>query len=98
MGTSVNSNEPCDKETNDFLVLAQEKNICFLVIGRMPAMMSSEAAKNHGSLENWELRRANARDDEKHAGDARKRIEREWRRHGRQERLLRSPWRRQECR
>ena len=30
----------------------------------MPAMMSSEAAKNHGSLENWELRRANARDDE----------------------------------
>ena len=24
--------------------------------------MSSEAAKNHGSLENWELRRANARD------------------------------------
>ena len=64
MGTSANSNEPCDKETNDFLVLAQEKNICFLVIGRMPAMMSSEAAKNHGSLENWELRRANARDDE----------------------------------
>ena len=62
MGTSANSNEPCDKETNDFLVLAQEKNICFLVIGRMPAMMSSEAAKNHGSLENWELRRANARD------------------------------------
>ena len=30
----------------------------------MPAMMSSEAAKNHGSLENWEMRRANARDDE----------------------------------
>ena len=30
--------------------------------------MSSEAAKNHGSLENWELRRANVRDDENHAG------------------------------
>ena len=34
----------------------------------MPAMMSSEAAKNYGLLENWELRRANARDDENHAG------------------------------